>query len=220
MRPTAGDQRIWIKHMDKDVPYSTEGIGEYVIELFPKDFKGVCIDVGAYHPIWQSNTYVFGLSGWTIFYVEPNPNCAHHFSKDLHQYAIGPENKDEVDYFIYSDSEESSFTGLFHYPTPYQLVRIIKVKQRTLNWFMDNVVKVPRLDYLSIDAEGFDLLVLQSIDLGKWDVNVITIENWNNYYYKNFPDKRTGTEAGEYLRSRGYQLVQHVYFNETYQKVD
>ena len=35
--------------------------------------KGVYLDIGAYEPIFLSNTYLFYKRGWTGITVEPNP---------------------------------------------------------------------------------------------------------------------------------------------------
>jgi len=208
--------------MNKDLPYSTEGVGEFVLPLFPKEFKGVCIDVGAYHPKWRSNSYVFGLAGWAVFYLEPNPNCAHHFSESdkLYQYAIGLENKDDVDYFIFSPSDEASWTGLYNYPVTLDtVVGVTKAKQRTLDWFLTHVTDVPQVDYISIDVEGKEFDVLRSIDLDRWGVKVIVVENFCSGNFYHFLDGRKGDEVEKYLTGYGFELIKKIQINEIYQRV-
>ena len=48
---------------------------EYIKSLFPNDFIGICIEVGAYNGISLSNTYHFELIGWRCLCIEPIPSA-------------------------------------------------------------------------------------------------------------------------------------------------
>ena len=69
-------------------------------------------------------------------------------------------------------------------------------------------VQLVGIDYLSIDTEGGELNILQSIDFDKVTIYIIDVEN--NYNDPNFK---------LFLESKGYRLVAHLEFDEIYQKL-
>jgi len=192
--------------------YVTEGVAEYVLTLCNDDFDQVCIDVGAFHAEWLSNSYLLELLGWKVFCIEPNPHCMDGLSSRAHvyQYAMGPENKDDVDFYIFTDPSgalgEAGGTGLINHPSMQNMLTDhIKVKMRTLDWFIENCAKVDHVDFLSIDVELSEMGVLNGIDLDKWGVKVICIEN---IYSKE--DQHT------YLDQHGFKKINRLVFNDIY----
>jgi FkbM family methyltransferase len=183
--------------------YITDGVPEYILTLFPKNFVGICVDVGAYDPFWISNSWIFEQAGWDVYCIEPNPSCIPRlkkYRKNVLEYACSYENKDDVELFVYSVNYagpnllnketwngEASGTGLIDHSLIHQkniadshnnlLSRIVKVKARTLDWLMENEIKQDHIDYLSIDVERNEIAVLKGIDLLKWNPKVISIEN-------------------------------------------
>lgn len=196
---------------NKDEGYETEGVGEYILELFG-DYKGVCIDVGAYHSRWLSNSYLLEKGGWCVYCIEPNPYCWENLKERLHvyQYVIGPENKDNVDFYIFSGGHGpdgmAGFTGVKpHKGIPRE---DIKVNMRTLDWFIETNLYVPWVDFLSIDVEGSEMDVLKSIDLDRWEVGVICVENVSE-----------NPNRDEYLVPRGYTKTKRFVFNDIYERL-
>lgn len=195
--------------------YVTEGVGEYVLSLF-KGFRGVCIDIGAYHPYWLNNSWIFERIGWRTYCIEPNPNCIPELKKhrqNVLEYACGSTNEDNVNLYIYSNDivGEAGGTGL-HKFTQDEIDRwkqpfkeIVKVKVRTLDWLMENEIKEDCIDYLSIDAEKSELEILKGTNLEKWKPKIIIIENTED-----------DEEQREYLINRGYRRVNRIIFNDIY----
>jgi len=194
----------------EDAGYCTEGVGEYILELFG-DYKGICIDVGAYHSRWLSNSYLLEKSGWEVYCIEPNPHCWEFLVEREHvyQYAISQENKDDVDFYIYYSGHgpngEAGHTGLKRHEG---LIREdIKVNTRTLDWFIENHLYMPWVDFLSVDVEGSEMDVLKSIDLDRWEVKVICVENVNGR-----PNR------DEYLIPKGYTKTKRFMYNDIYER--
>ena len=71
----------------------------------------------------------------------------------------------------------------------------------------DNIVDSTTIDFLSLDTEGNELKILQTIDFNKYDIKVITVEN-NDY-----DDKFL-----KFLTPRGYQPVTRLGCDEVYIK--
>jgi FkbM family methyltransferase len=202
---------------DRGKLYESEGVAEYVLTLFDEDFKGVCIDVGAYHSRWLSNSYPFEELDWLVWCIEPNPNCEEYLAERPHvsQYAMGARNENNVDFYIYNIGHglngQAGGTSLLYnrqFDKDFKVMETVKVDVRTLDWFLENVAEVEHVDFLSIDTEGTELDVLEGIDLARWNVKVIAIENL--YGRDEIPD---------YLTSRGYKrVVEGMIFNEIYIK--
>jgi FkbM family methyltransferase len=177
-----------------DEGYETEGVGEYILELFG-DYKGVCVDVGAYHSRWLSNSYLLEKNGWAVYCIEPNPYCREFLAerKHVYQYAIGPENRDNVDFFIFD-------IGLPR--------EDIKVQMRTLDWFLVAHTNEDNVDFLSIDVEGSEMSVLRGIDLDHWKVKAICIENIDEGV----------TEQLDCLTARGFTKTERFMYNDIYER--
>jgi hypothetical protein len=54
-----------------------------------------------------------------------------------------------------------------------------------------NIVENTTIDFLSIDTEGNELKILQTIDFNKYDIHILTIENndFDDKFIKFFSDK-------------------------------
>lgn len=207
----------------------TEGVPEYVVTLFPEGFKGVFVDVGAYDPLWISNSWIFEQAGWDVYCIEANPDRISKLQsmrKNVIELACGAENQDDVDFFIYCFggagpkdepghpictlpgyegqwSGEAAATGLIrHQGGDIALSRIVKVQVRTLDWVMTQVGQ-DHIDCLSIDVERNEMAVLRGCDLAKWKPKVIIIENIDQEQ-----------EQNDWLRQCNYRLVHRISVND------
>ena len=72
----------------------------------------------------------------------------------------------------------------------------------------DNVVDQTKIDFLSLDTEGNELKILQSINFDKFDIYTITIEN--NDYDMKFID---------FLTPKGYEFITRLGCDEIYKKI-
>jgi FkbM family methyltransferase len=207
--------------------YYSEGIAEYALALFPPDFKGICVDVGAYDPFWLNNSWIFEEDGWDVHCIEPNPSCIpklKEFRKNVYEYACGSENKDDADFFVFTANEivgEASGTGLIDFrlnvnPRRYYeernskhykqiFSRQLKVNVRTLDWLMENKIKRDHIDYLSIDVEKYEMEVLKGTNLNKWKPKIIVIE-------------RTDEDRiqSDWLKSFNYRPIYRIVYNDVY----
>jgi len=204
--------------------YVTEGVAEYVLTLFDKDFKGICIDIGAYHSTWLSNSYILEQLGWQVFCIEPNPYCIEGLSKraNVFQYAVGSKNKDNVDFYIYrwghGPTGEAGGTGLFNQThMKNSLVACVKVDVRTLDWFIENIAKINHIDFLSIDVELSEMEVLYGADLDKWKVKVIAIENlYETPEHGDAIITYTHDVQFKHLTQRGFKKINRFMYNDIY----
>lgn len=189
--------------------YSQEGQDKYVIEKFFKDKKdGVFFDIGAHDGISYSNTYFLEKElGWTGVCVEPQDD---NFEKlilarnciCIHGCIYKSSGLKE---FLQVNGPSEMLSGLLESYDPRHLERakkeveefggsleIILVETFTLNEVCkDN--DITHIDFLSIDTEGSEELIIKSIDFDQIDISVIAVEN--NYRENNIKT---------YLHSKGY----------------
>ena len=73
----------------------------------------------------------------------------------------------------------------------------------------ENIIQNNKIDFLSLDTEGNELKILQTINFNKFDIDVITVEN-NDYDNKFF----------NYLTPKEYQFVIRLGCDEVYKKIN
>ncbi|MBS0652883.1 MAG: FkbM family methyltransferase [Verrucomicrobia bacterium] len=181
----------------------------YVYETFFKDKKnGVFVDIGAHDGISINNTYFFEkFMGWQGICIEPIPEVFTRLQSNRNCLCIQG--------CIYDKSETVQFLRVHGYPEMlsgiienYDLrhihrierevrqmggsFEIIEVKCYSLTkLLLDHGLR--HVDYLSIDTEGGEMKILQSIDFDQIDIDVIDVEN--NY----------GEPFQQFLESVGYK---------------
>jgi FkbM family methyltransferase len=202
--------------------YFTEGIAEFVMAQFPHNFAGVCVDVGAYHPLWSSNSWIFEQVGWETYCIEPNPNRLPDLikmRKNVIPVACSDKNENQVDFYIYKTywteqgpetqnlwMSDGAFTGLIKYKDTDKtsISEVVKVDVRTLNDIFTDY-NISNVDYISIDVERNEMAVLRGLDLTKWKPTIIVIENELNL-----------TDQHGWLSSYGYKCIHRIGVNDIY----
>ena len=178
----------------------------------------VYVDIGAWDPVRDSNTFLFYQNGSRGLLVEPNPFYAELLKSvrkedQVVPFAIGKENIDDVNYYVIDDGKSGwntfsdSQAGL-HRNNGHK-VEIHKTRQITINNLLDTyLLKAP--DLLSIDAEGLDLLILQTLDWKKYRPAVICVETV-------IINSRTENETiNEFLKKKDYSLRGATFINSIF----
>lgn len=212
--------REWIEEMIAEAPpKENDLVVKLVLSLFPNNFKGVCIDVGAYHPTWLSNSYELEQSGWDVYCIEPNPYCIPDLlqgRKNVVQCAVGEENHEWAEFYIYrtghGPNDMAGHTGLLEKDKKDEAgeYELIHVRVRTLISILRYMINVDRIDVLTIDTEGTEMEVLRGFDIETWKPKVVVVENIE-------PEN---TEQFDYLKKRGYTLRKRINFNDIYERTD
>lgn len=174
--------------------------GEDLIIKYIFSLKGIkfptYIDVGAYHPTVLSNTALFYDLGSRGINIEPNLSLYKIFLKkrkfDLNLNIGVGEKFGESLFYEMEDStlstfSESEFNMLYNYGA--RLKKINKIPLFTLNEILINNCISDYPDFLTIDAEGLDFLILKDFDFHLFGLKVICVES-RNYSPSGFGDKR------------------------------
>ena len=197
-----------------------------VIDVYEKFFKnkqnGVFVDIGAHDGITLSNTYFFEKSmGWTGICVEPIPEVYNRLKKNRSCVCVQGcifDNRDSVPFLKISGWAEM-LSGIMENYDPQHLKRI--QWEIDLNGGQSEIINVKcydltdllidhhmhHIDYLSIDTEGGELGILQSIDFSRIDIDVIEVEN--NYH----------DPFQAFLEPLGYRKICELGPDDIYQKI-
>lgn len=155
--------------------------------FFPHAYpKGVFVDVGGGDPITLSNSHHFRLSGWQVVAVEPLPHLCERYRAlgfPVLEYAAGTKEGDVVDFTRFDVMDGMSGSSLVPpgggtvYPDVGNSRSIIKVNVRRLDTLLAQYYpEVTKIDILSVDAEGWELDVIDSLDLEKYKPSVVVLE--------------------------------------------
>lgn len=162
--------------------------GEDLIVRFVFDFLKIpsptYVDIGAHHPHYLSNTYLFYQQGSTGINIEPDPILFQAFSKQRKRDTnlnIGISDAEgELPFYVMSVPTLNTFSEAEAQAAVeqgrVQVDRTIPVKVRPINAVLhENLLNRP-LDFLSIDVEGLDFSILNSMDFKQWRPKVICAE--------------------------------------------
>ncbi|MFA6919324.1 MAG: FkbM family methyltransferase [Patescibacteria group bacterium] len=205
--------------------YSQRG-EDLILNKFLKNKKeGFYVDVGANDPNRFSNTKIFYDKGWRGINIEPDFNNCQKFirerSRDINlNIAIGSaEGKlkfyrfipDTLSTLCQEEAESYIRQG-------YELENIVEVEVRRLSEVLANHCSDGKIDFLSIDTEGYDLEVLQSNNWNRYRPNLICIESVKHNIKDNTHQQQQGYDY--FLSQQGYEKVYDNGLNSIYKIKD
>lgn len=205
-RKTLNDQMEVQKELIQIIKNSTNSKGEYfqdlwVLSNFARKREGYFVEFGATDGISASNTWLLETEyGWTGILAEP---CKLNFieleknRKCLVDARAVWEVSGEM--LLFSERRESYLSSIQNKSNQGEIVREYYVESVSLNDLLTQH-KAPRIiDYISIDVEGAELVILKEFFTENlYKVNTFSIEhNWRK-------DKR---EIEELLLMNGYKVV-------------
>lgn len=204
-------------------------------QIFKSKTNGFFVEVGALDGFGASNTWFFEKErNWSGLLIEPNPvefnkmsnhprelsykeNCA---ISDIEQEITflsieGPCNVLSGIKEFYNDQHNDRINKELemyqNYPEGHELYsrkEEIKMNSVKLQSLFDKY-DIKHVDLISIDVEGAELQVLNSIDFDKTKIDVLLIEN--NYGL----EKET-----EFLNNKGYKLLGNIQWDSVFVKND
>lgn len=202
--------------------HSFSQAGEDRILLFLFSTKGIInpsyLDLGVYYPDRISNTHLFYLAGSRGVCIEADetliPLIKEKRPEDvILNVGVGLNNDTEADFYIFNEKGLSTFNkeeaeyragfGTFH------IEKVVKVKFKSINKIIeDNFSSCPVL--MSLDIEGLDLKVLQSLDLERFPIPVICVETCT---YSETHIKLKDNSIIDFMIKKGYFIYADTYIN-------
>jgi FkbM family methyltransferase len=166
--------------------------------------NGRMIDVGAHHG-WAMKP--FAELGWSVDAFEPDPKnravlssrTADCSNVTIHALAVSDRSQDSVDFF--SSEESTGISSLRGFRESHR--KSSEVSVTTLTDFLSGRI-YGDVDYLKIDAEGFDYHVLKGFPWDRYKPAVVLCEFEDS---KTLPLGYDFQDLGEMLMRQGYKVI-------------
>jgi FkbM family methyltransferase len=177
-------------------------------EELPPNYKGFYVDIGAHHPFRFSNTYAFYERGWRGINIDALPGSMKPFNlyrqRDINlEVAVGSGEK-PLTFYCFNEPAlntlDKSLAESRDGKSGYRITNTIEVKVQSLEKILDNHLPPgTSIDFLTVDAEGFDFDVLNSNNWKKYKPKFILVETLYSEGDRN--------PVQSLLLDQGYQIV-------------
>jgi len=210
-------------HVSKSISFSQYGEDLLLgVSLCPRRACGFYVDVGAYHPWRGSNTYKLYLRGWHGLTVEPNPEAAPLFRRwrprDRHVTLGVAGQRSALEYHEFRDKKLNTFSSSLaarHVAVGHPLLSKRLIDCRPLQDVIDQNCRGTRIDLLSIDCEGLDYEVLQTVDFERNRPVALLIEDYDEFSLRRKANSGASL-IGQHLEKRDYQLIGQGFWSMLY----
>jgi FkbM family methyltransferase len=199
--------------------------GEDLIVKYIFDVLGISrpsyMDIGAHHPYYLSNTALFYELGSRGINIEPDPTLMQAFlqhRKEDRNLNIGiAETKGVLDFYIINNPVLNTFSREeaenYYMEGDYRIVDEKKVPVNTIQSVLTEYCNGQCPEFLTIDAEGVDEVVLKSLDLARNFPIVICVETIS---FSNTGKGEKNHALIDFIRSQGYLLYADTYINSIF----
>ncbi len=197
--------------------YSQHGEDLLLRALLGPRTHGFYVDVGAHHPKFLSNSYYFYRRGWRGINIDPIPDVMGKFrrarKKDINLELALSEKRGTSTLYQFSDSCRNTLCHetaeeLKQDPN-FVFLNEQQISTDTLAQVLDeHLPPDTQIDFLSIDAENWDLPILKGNDWSRFRPAVIIVEV--NHFSLLDPEKN---DVYQFLLQQGYHLAYVVMTN-------
>jgi FkbM family methyltransferase len=147
--------------------------------------NGIYVDVGAYHPIFGSNTLILHKQGWRGINIDLEPariasflryrprdhNVVACLSDSVKSVRIAHYQIPSTDR-ITDSSDDESLSAAGEKP-----IRFSDAITTTLTTIIEeSPFRLGEIQYLNVDCEGHDLAVLRGLDFARWRPQIVSVE--------------------------------------------
>lgn len=189
LSPRLRTLRTYIGEMARHAPvksYSQEGEDLILRRIFENRRGGFYVDVGAYHPILYSNTYLFYRMGWRGINIEPNPGSMRWFRRyRVHDINLAVGVSDVATdrrYYMFNEPALNTFEeDVANRPTRnekrvYRTGETVIPVKRLDTILREHLPADQTIDFLSVDVEGHELNVVRSNDWERFRPGCLLVE--------------------------------------------
>ena len=162
--------------------YSFGGVDLLIQRFFRYKNKGVYIDIGCYHPLKGSNTYLLFKKGWSGINVDLDSHAINLFNifrpNDHNLRADVSSKHGTADLFTHHEHSAVQTIDPENAKKNYKgISKNNIVETSTLNFIIQNSkFKNHKIDFLTIDIEGHEFEVLKEFDFKKYKSSIVVIE--------------------------------------------
>jgi FkbM family methyltransferase len=182
------------------------------------------IDIGAHHPRYINNTFLFYQKGSRGINIEPDPALFQEFTvqrKEDTNLNIGiGEEAGEADFYIMNTPSLNTFIkseaeNIVKENSAYKISEVRKIKVRTLIDILKEFNNGSFPDFMTIDVEGLDEQIIRGINFESVVPKIMCVETLT------FADNGRGvkkTDLIEFLKSKGYLAYADTHINTIFVK--
>ncbi|KKU14021.1 MAG: SAM-dependent methyltransferase [Microgenomates group bacterium GW2011_GWC2_45_8] len=176
--------------------------------------RGFYVDIGANDPHRFSNTKRFYLKGWRGINIDPNMDSIERFMnsrpKDINLNIGISGEKSKIIFFRFFPDTLSTFSPNLakdYVKSGYKKIKEEYIQTFPLAMVLKKYAGKKKIDFLSVDTEGFDEKVLKSNDWKKYKPKIICVES----------NKSGESKINNLLRENKYTLAFDNGLNSIYE---
>jgi FkbM family methyltransferase len=214
-----------VKPFEKSYKISYAQCGEDLIIQFVFEWLKVSnptyLDIGAHHPTWLSNTYLFYCNGSSGVCVEPDPDCYAVIKGKRNRdiclnVGIGTNDQKYADFFVMTsrtlntfsreEAERCQNTRNFG---KQQIEKVVQIPTRSVDEIMHE--HLPNgVNLVSLDVEGLDFEILRTFNFSKFRPEVFCVETIR---FQDDGSLRKNQGLLAFMKANGYWVYADTYIN-------
>jgi FkbM family methyltransferase len=176
------------------------------------------LDIGSNHPFYLSNTYYFYKNGSKGVCIEPDELLYESFKKKRPRdsclnVGVSIDDKKFADFYLmtanvlntfsFDEAEKISAMGT------YKIKNSIRVPMKNINEIFENSLeRLP--NFISLDVEGLDLKILETIDFNRYRPSIFCIETLS--YAENGKQEKN-KKIIDFMKVKNYSIFADTYVN-------
>lgn len=212
------EMKIIIINQNIKKSYSMLGEDLIIDKLLKNKERGFYVDVGANDPLRFNNTKRFYDRGWRGINIEPNKLMFNKLKKqrpkDINLNIGILSKKKKLKFYNMNVDALSTFSSrqaTEYIKQNFKISKVENVATERLDSIFSRYVKGKKIDFLSIDTEGYDIEVLRSNNWEKWQPKLICVEIAIGH-------EKHNEEKDSFLKSLNYKKVYQNLLNAIYEK--
>jgi FkbM family methyltransferase len=189
--------------------YSQEGEDMVLYRTFETVKEGFYVDVGAHHPDRFSNTYKFYKQGWRGINIDAMPGSMDPFKitrpRDINLEIPVSDKEEVLPFYIFNEPALNTFSKQVaderSAKPEYRIEKVVNIKTQTLERILKaNLPNGQAIDFLTIDAEGFDFNILRSNNWELYRPKMVLVEIDDDYV------DIQRSEINLFMQQKGYKF--------------
>ena len=202
--------------------YSMFGEDLVISKIFKNKKKGIYVDVGCYHPIEGSNTYLLFKKGWNGINIDLNKTSIDLFDKarsgDINlNLAISNKSKKIKYYFRKKINMLNTINQNFAKNYFLKGFKTSYIQSQTLNYILKKFKYSQKIDFLNLDIEGNEINALKSLNFKKYEPKVICVEI-HKTSGRNRKSQIENNPLYKFLKKKGYKYFWNKDFSYIFKK--
>lgn len=192
-------------------------IASYLLHCVLGIEKPSYLDIGAHHPIDLNNTYLFYRETCQGVCVEPDPTLFQIIQKvrkrdECLNIGISGTDSEFSEFYVFNPKILSTFSKAecdLLVAAGHKLEQILNVQLVPINEIMERYF-CPWPNFISLDTEGLEIKILESLRFDKFRSEVFCIETVEHTSEKKIP------EISKLMLSNGYRVYADTFINTIY----